>query len=66
MRDDGVQVDSGYFFWSGTSTKVSGRGMAERSMAAVFAKAKIPDAHAHRFRHTLLIGRIISALRYSA
>lgn len=53
LRKDGAQVDSGYFFWSGTITKVSARGMAGRLMASVFAKAKVPAAHVHRFRHTL-------------
>jgi len=27
--------------------------MAERTLAAVFNKSKVKDAHAHRFRHTL-------------
>jgi hypothetical protein len=26
--------------------------MSERSLAAVFSKSKVTDAHAHRFRHT--------------
>ena len=27
--------------------------MGERTLAAVFNKSKVKDAHAHRFRHTL-------------
>lgn len=28
-------------------------GIAERTLAAVFKKPEVPNAHAHRFRHTL-------------
>jgi len=52
-RDDGGQADSGYFSWSGSGKESSARGIAERLLGAVFAKAKIAGAHAHRFRHTL-------------
>ncbi len=53
MRENGSQVDSGYFFWSGSGKKSSARGIAERLLGAVFEKAKVEGAHAHRFRHTL-------------
>jgi integrase len=42
-----------YFFWNGIASRRSVVGIAERTMAAVFKKASVPDAHAHRFRHTL-------------
>jgi len=29
------------------------KGIAERSLAAVFKSSMVPRAHAHRFRHTL-------------
>jgi integrase len=42
-----------YFFWNGIASRRAVVGIAERTMAAVFKKASVPDAHAHRFRHTL-------------
>jgi integrase len=42
-----------YFFWNGITSKRAVVGIAERTMAAVFKKSKVPDAGAHRFRHTL-------------
>ena len=52
-RRDGALRDSGYFFWNGTTSKRAAVGDAERTLAAVFRKADVPGAHAHRFRHTL-------------
>ena len=45
--------DSGYFFWSGNGTKESMVRTAGRTVTAVFKRSKVPNAHAHRFRHTL-------------
>jgi integrase/recombinase XerC len=42
-----------YFFWNGISSERAMKGIAERSLAAVFKASMIPHAHAHRFRHTL-------------
>jgi site-specific recombinase XerD len=42
-----------YFFWNGKTSKRAVVGIAERTMAAVFARSGVADAHAHRFRHTL-------------
>lgn len=42
-----------YYFWNGVASRRAVVGIAERTMAAVFKKSKVPDAHAHRFRHTL-------------
>ena len=53
MREDGSQAESGYFFWTGLGKRSSARGIAERLLGAVFEKAKVACAHAHRFRHTL-------------
>lgn len=49
----GCDCDRGYFFWNGRTSKRAALGIAERTLAAVFRKAKVPRAHAHRFRHTL-------------
>jgi len=42
-----------YFFWNGSTSRRAVVGIAERTLAAVFEKSKVPNAHAHRFRHTL-------------
>jgi site-specific recombinase XerD len=43
-----------HFFWNPLSmTKRCVVGIAERTLAAVFKKSAVPNAHAHRFRHTL-------------
>lgn len=41
------------FFWNGITSRRAVVGIAERTLASVFAKSKVPGAHAHRFRHTL-------------
>jgi integrase len=43
-----------YFFWNGISSERAMKGIAERSLAAVFKASMVPHAHAHRFRHTLV------------
>jgi len=35
-------------------------GIAERTMSAVFAKARVRGAHAHRFRHTLATSILVN------
>ena len=42
-----------YFFWNGVASRRAVVGIAERCLAAVFKRAGVPGAHAHRFRHTL-------------
>jgi site-specific recombinase XerD len=49
----GCGADSRYFFWNGVSSERAMKGIAERSLAAVFKASMVPHAHAHRFRHTL-------------
>ncbi len=49
----GAGSEPRYFFWNGITSKRAVVGSAERTMAAVFKKSKVPDAGAHRFRHTL-------------
>jgi site-specific recombinase XerD len=49
----GCSADCRYYFWSGRSTELAVKSIAERSLAAVFKASLVPRAHAHRFRHTL-------------
>jgi integrase/recombinase XerC len=45
--------DCPYYFWNGVASQRAVVGIAERSLAAVFKKSGVKDAHAHRYRHTL-------------
>jgi len=45
--------DSPYYFWNGVTSRRAVVGIAERTLAAVFKKSGVKDAHAHRYRHTL-------------
>lgn len=49
----GVGEVNRYFFWNGISSERAMKGIAERSLLAVFRQSLVPRAHAHRFRHTL-------------
>src|SRR5260370_12273412 len=49
----GAGSEPRYFFWNETTSRRAVVGIAERTLAAVFKKSKVPSAHAHRFRHTL-------------
>jgi len=49
----GCGENSRWFFWNGVSSERAMKGIAERSLAAVFRASMVPHAHAHRFRHTL-------------
>jgi integrase len=42
-----------YFFWNGVTSNRAVVGIASKTLAAVFKRSKVPNAHAHRFRHTL-------------
>jgi integrase len=42
-----------YYFWNGLTSRRAVVGIAERTLAAVFKKSGVKDAHAHRYRHTL-------------
>ncbi|HEY6343225.1 MAG TPA: tyrosine-type recombinase/integrase [Bryobacteraceae bacterium] len=56
----GAEADPRYYFWNGTTSVRAVKGIAERTLAAVFKESKVQRAHAHRFRHTLateLLGR---------
>jgi site-specific recombinase XerD len=49
----GASNEPRYFFWNETTSRRAVVGIAERTLAAVFKRSKVPNAHAHRFRHTL-------------
>ncbi len=50
----GVCGQPTHFFWNpATMSRRCVVGVAERSLAAVFKKSTVPNARAHRFRHTL-------------
>ncbi len=49
----GTEGESRFYFWNGKTSRRAVVGMAERTLAAVFRKSGVPNAHAHRFRHTL-------------
>ena len=45
--------DCPYYFWNGVTSRRAVVGIAERTLAAVFKKSGVKNAHAHRYRHTL-------------
>jgi integrase len=49
----GAAPDCAYYFWNGQSSRRAVVGTAERTLAAVFKKSGVKNAHAHRYRHTL-------------
>jgi integrase/recombinase XerC len=53
IREDGSQVDAGYYFWTGCGTRQSAREIGWRLLKSVFDQADVKDAKPHRFRHTL-------------
>ena len=50
---NGAPRDCRYYFWNGIMSERALKGIAERTLAAVFKASKVERAHAHRFRHTL-------------
>ncbi len=42
-----------HYFWNGKMIPRTIKGIAERTLKAVFREAQIQNGHAHRFRHTL-------------
>jgi integrase len=49
----GAAQDCPYYFWNGITSRRAVVGIAERTLAAVFKKSGVKNAHAHRYRHTL-------------
>ena len=50
---DGATADCPYFFWTGNGDVASLFRATERTLTSVFRRSKVPNASAHRFRHTL-------------
>jgi integrase len=48
-----ADLECKYFFWNGVTSERAVKGIAERTLAAVFKASKVQRAHAHRCRHTL-------------
>jgi len=51
---------SPYYFWSGESKPKSAVGDWQRSLAKLFDLAKVPRAHAHRFRDTFAVESLLA------
>ena len=49
----GTAGESDYFFWSGNGTVRSVQRDITRTLSQVFTLSGVPNAHAHKFRHTL-------------
>ena len=45
--------DCPYYFWNDITSRRAVVGIAERTLAAVFKKSGVKNAHAHCYRHTL-------------
>ncbi len=45
--------DCPFYFWNGHSSRRAVVGIAGRTLAALFKKSGVKNAHAHRYRHTL-------------
>ena len=44
-----------YFFWSGVGKRTSAVNVWQETFQGVFEKAKVPNGHIHRFRHTFAV-----------
>lgn len=53
---------SPYYFWSGESKPKSAVGDWQRSLAKLFHLAKVPGAHAHRFRDTFAVESLLAGI----
>jgi integrase len=49
----GATTGCPYYFWNGSTSRRQVVTMAHKTLSAVFARANVPDARSHRFRHTL-------------
>ncbi len=52
-KPKGTTGETVYYFWNGISKVRSIKKSADDTLRSVFRKSKVPNAHAHRFRHTL-------------
>jgi integrase len=51
-----------YFFWTGQGKLKSAVGDWQRSLAKLFKLAKVPNGHAHRFRHTFAVELLLAGV----
>jgi integrase/recombinase XerD len=51
-----------YFFWTGESKLKSAVGDWQRSLGKLFRLAKVPNGHAHRFRHTFAVELLLASV----
>ncbi len=58
--DAASRPGSPYYFWSGESKPKSAVGDWQRSLAKLFKLAKVPVAHAHRFRDTFAVESLLA------
>ena len=49
----GAGDESRCYFWNELTSRRAVVGIASKTLVAVFKRSKVPNAHAHRFRHTL-------------
>jgi integrase/recombinase XerD len=69
LREDVIQaleLVSGthekYFFWTGEGKLKSAVGDWQRSLKKLFALAKVPAGHPHRFRHTFAVELLLAGV----
>jgi integrase/recombinase XerD len=51
-----------YYFWTGASTRHSVAGKWQRRLQRLFALAKVPGGHAHRFRDTFAVELLLAGV----
>ena len=51
-----------HFFWTGKSTVRSAKGKWQRRLQRLFALAKLPSGHAHRFRDTFAVELLLAGV----
>ena len=49
----GAVQENRHYFWNGVTSERAMKGIAERTLSAVFRTSGVRAAHAYRFRHTL-------------
>jgi site-specific recombinase XerD len=63
-RPDGATSESKYLFWSGNGSRETMKRSADRTLRKVFKKSGVESAHAHRFRHTFVVDRLLAGLSF--
>lgn len=56
--------ESKYLFWSGNGSRETMKRSADRTLRKVFKKAGLEGAHAHRFRHTLVVELLLEGASF--